>query len=169
MAIEYGSPTIDLARALYSFQGVRRRFNYKIKTDKLVLIDDYAHHPTEIKTTIEAARKGWPDKEIISVFQPHLYSRTKNLYKDFATSLLDSDKIILLDIYGAREDKIEGVSSSLIQDELINNGHKNCIIVKSENLIEQLKRIYQENQIIITMGAGDLWKKGEDIIKNLYE
>ena len=124
---------------------------------------------TKIKTTIEAAKKGWPNKKITSIFQPHLYSRTKSFFEDFANALLDSDKIMLLEIYGAREQKIEGVSSQLIQKALVEKGHANCEIIKSDELIERLKDTYKDNQIVITMGAGDLWRKGEDIIKNLYE
>ena len=161
---------IEIIKAsLKDFKGVKRRFDIKYNNKGNLYIDDYAHHPTEIKTTIEAARKGWPDKRIISVFQPHLYSRTKSFYKDFAHALIDSDQIILLDIYGARESKIDGVSSSLIQNEIIGSGNKNCIIVESDNLINKLKELYEDNQIVITMGAGDLWRKGDDIIKKLYE
>ena len=169
LCMEIGVDIGVIKKALQDFEGVKRRFDIKYNDNNNLYIDDYAHHPTEIETTIEAAKKGWPDKKIISVFQPHLYSRTQSFYKDFAASLIGSDEIILLDIYGAREKAIEGVSSALIQKEIIDSGHQKCTIVQSDELIETLKRAYQKNQIIITMGAGDLWRKGEDIVKNIYE
>ena len=169
LCLELGVSIDVIKKSLKEFEGVKRRFDIKYNKNGNLYIDDYAHHPTEIKTTIEAAKRGWPNKKIISVFQPHLYSRTKSFFKDFANALLDSDQIILLEIYGAREQKIEGVSSQLIQKAIIEKGHKNCEVVKSDKLIERLKDICKDNQIVITMGAGDLWRKGDDIIKNLYE
>ena len=169
LCLELGVDIKIIKASLKEFKGVKRRFDIKYNNKGNLYIDDYAHHPTEIKTTIDAAKKGWPDKKIVSVFQPHLYSRTKSFYKDFAKALFDSDQVVLLDIYGARESKIDGVSSSLIKDEIISSGNKNCIIVDSDKLVKKLKEIYQDNQIIITMGAGDLWRKGEDIVKNIYE
>ena len=169
LCLELGVSIGIIKKSLKEFEGVKRRFDIKYNKNGNLYIDDYAHHPTEIKTTIEAAKKGWPNKKIISIFQPHLYSRTKSFFEDFADALLDSDKIMLLEIYGAREQKIEGVSSQLIQRALVEKGHANCEVIKSDELIGRLKHTYKNNQIVITMGAGDLWTKGEDIIKNLYE
>ena len=165
--LEMGIEMKSIKKTLKSFQGVERRFDIKYNSKDDIYIDDYAHHPTEVKATIHAIKNGWPDKKIISIFQPHLYSRTEHLYKDFANALISSDKIMLLDIYGSRESKIKGVSSKLIENQIIRNGYKNYVKVNLENLIEELEKIHNKGEIIVTMGAGDLWVKGKDIIDYL--
>jgi UDP-N-acetylmuramate--alanine ligase len=112
MAIEYGCSHEKLAYALASYKGVRRRFTYHIKTDDIVFIDDYAHHPEEINAVHQAVREMYPHKKVMAIFQPHLYSRTRDFIDDFAKSLSQFDEVALLDIYPARELPIEGVSSS---------------------------------------------------------
>ncbi|MDR5591820.1 UDP-N-acetylmuramate--L-alanine ligase [Christiangramia sp. SM2212] len=162
MAIEYGSPTDGLARALYSFRGVKRRFSYKIKTDKLVLIDDYAHHPTEISAVHQAVREMYPNKKVLAVFQPHLFSRTRDFAEDFASSLSDFDKVFLLDIYPARELPIEGISSAWLLDK-ISNTEKS--LVEKSDLIEKVKA--ENAQVIVMMGAGDIGEEVEKVKKAL--
>ncbi|WP_298525382.1 UDP-N-acetylmuramate--L-alanine ligase [uncultured Christiangramia sp.] len=162
MAIEYGSPTIDLARALYSFKGVRRRFNYKIKTDKLVLIDDYAHHPTEISAVHQAVRAMYPDKIVLAVFQPHLFSRTRDFAEDFASSLSEFDKVFLMDIYPARETPIEGITSAWLLEQ-IENDYKR--LVSKHDLIESLRSEYAD--VVVMMGAGDIGDEVESVQKAL--
>ncbi|MFA5299792.1 MAG: UDP-N-acetylmuramate--L-alanine ligase, partial [Lutibacter sp.] len=112
MANIFGVSLQAIAEALLTFKGIERRFSYKINTENLVLIDDYAHHPTEINAVVDAAREMYPTKKIAGIFQPHLYSRTRDFIDDFATSLSGFDELILLDIYPARELPIEGVTSS---------------------------------------------------------
>ena len=112
IAMLYGSPTDSLAKALFSFKGVQRRFSYQIKTQEKVYIDDYAHHPTEINALHHAVREMHPDKEVLAVFQPHLYSRTRDFGSDFAQSLSQLDQVLLLDIYPARELPIKGIDSN---------------------------------------------------------
>ena len=167
LSSELGVSLKVIKKSLKEFKGVKRRFDIRYNDGNNIYIDDYAHHPTEVKATINAIKKGWPDKKIISVFQPHLYSRTKHFYKDFASSLLDSHKIMLLDIYGSRENKIEGVTSKLIQNEVIKLGNSNCVLVKKENLIKELAKVHNDGELIITMGAGDLWMKGDELINYL--
>ena len=164
LCMEIGVPIKTIKQSLKEFKGVRRRFDIKYNEKENIYIDDYAHHPTEVSATIDAVKKGWPNKKIISIFQPHLYSRTKQFYKDFADSLLNSDKVILLDIYGSRENKIEGVTSELILSEIVKKGNKECFIVKKEELIDKLGQIHSKGNVVITMGAGDLWMKGNEII-----
>jgi len=164
LCMEIGIPIKVIKQSLKEFKGVRRRFDIKYNSKENIYIDDYAHHPTEVRATIDAVKKGWPDKKIISIFQPHLYSRTKQFYKDFADSLLNSDKVILLDIYGSRENKIEGVTSELILSEIVKKGNKECFIVKKEELIDKLGQIHGKGNVILTMGAGDLWMRGNEII-----
>jgi UDP-N-acetylmuramate--alanine ligase len=162
MAIEYGSPTIDLARALYSFKGVRRRFNYKIKTDKLVLIDDYAHHPTEISAVHQAVRAMYPDKIVLAVFQPHLFSRTRDFAEDFASSLSEFDKVFLMDIYPARETPIEGITSAWLLEQ-IENDYKR--LVSKLDLIDSIMSEYAD--VVVMMGAGDIGDEVESVQNSL--
>jgi len=165
MAIEYGTPIHELARALYSFQGVKRRFSYKIKTDNLVLIDDYAHHPTEISAVHQAVREMYPNKKVLAVFQPHLFSRTRDFAEDFASSLSDFDKVFLLDIYPARELPLEGVSSAWLLDK-ISNPEKELVL--KQDLIGKIKA--EDAEVIVMMGAGDIGEEVEKVKKELlYE
>ena len=162
MAIEYGTPTEDLARALYSFKGVKRRFSYKIKTDNLVLIDDYAHHPTEISAVHQAVREMYPNKKVLAVFQPHLFSRTRDFAEDFASSLSNFDKVFLLDIYPARELPIEGISSAWLLDK-ISNPEKS--LVQKKNLVETIQN--ENAEVVVMMGAGDIGEEVEKVKKAL--
>lgn len=162
MAIEYGSPTIDLARALYSFKGVRRRFNYKIKTDTLVLIDDYAHHPTEISAVHQAVRAMYPDKIVLAVFQPHLFSRTRDFAEDFASSLSEFDKVFLMDIYPARETPIEGITSAWLLEQ-IENDYKR--LVSKHDIIDSIRSEYAD--VVVMMGAGDIGDEVESVQNSL--
>ncbi|MCH4824039.1 UDP-N-acetylmuramate--L-alanine ligase [Gramella lutea] len=162
MAIEYGSPTDGLARALYSFKGVKRRFSYKIKTDNLVLIDDYAHHPTEISAVHQAVREMYPNKKVLAVFQPHLFSRTRDFAEEFATSLSKFDKVFLLDIYPARELPIDGISSAWLLDK-ISNSEK--ALVKKSELQQKIKA--ENPEIVVMLGAGDIGAEVEKVKKTL--
>ena len=161
---------IDIIKnALINFKGVKRRFDIKYKDDKYIYIDDYAHHPTEVLATLNSVAQGWKDKKIVSIFQPHLYSRTKMFCNEFAESLIGSDTIILLDIFGGRESPIKNVSSKLIFDKLSILGHNNVILCNKDKLVEELDRIVVPNSMIITMGAGDVFTYGEEIVKILSE
>jgi len=162
MAIQAGSPPYRLAEALETFKGVQRRFSYKIKKEHFVFIDDYAHHPTEINAIYDAISEMHPDKKVLAVFQPHLFSRTKDFVDDFATSLAKFDSILLLDIYPAREKPMEGVSSDWLLEK-IRNPHKK--LIKKSNLIEEIKR--QSPEVLVTMGAGDIGLEISKIKKEL--
>jgi UDP-N-acetylmuramate--alanine ligase len=134
-----------------SFQGAQRRFDFHIKTDDLVLIDDYAHHPEELEASISSVKKLYPDKKITVIFQPHLYSRTQDFYKEFAKSLSLSDEVILIPIYPAREKPIEGVTSQLILD-LITSPKKK--LVSKEALMDEIKK--EDLEVVLVVGAGDI-------------
>ena len=140
-----------IKKALLTFKGVKRRFEYHIKTDKLVYIDDYAHHPTEIRAFIESVRKLYPGKRISAIFQPHLYSRTRDFVDGFASSLDLADEILLMNIYPARELPIEGVTSILIYDKMKNRKKK---IVEDSSLLSEIAALKPE--ILLTIGAGDI-------------
>ncbi|MFK5957652.1 MAG: UDP-N-acetylmuramate--L-alanine ligase [Lutibacter sp.] len=160
MATIFGISIPVIAKALLTFKGIKRRFSYKIKTENLVLIDDYAHHPTEINAVINSVKEMYPTKEILGVFQPHLYSRTQDFIDDFARSLSNFDEIILLDIYPARELPIEGVTSEWLLGKI---DIKNKLVSSKEKLVENVLK--SKAQIIVMIGAGDI---GElvDVIKN---
>ncbi|MDR3609867.1 MAG: UDP-N-acetylmuramate--L-alanine ligase [Ignavibacteriaceae bacterium] len=155
-----------IKKALESFTGVYRRFETKYDKDILV-IDDYAHHPTETSASLAAIRAGW-DRRLIAVFQPHLFSRTKDFYQEFGRSFLNSDVFICTDVYPAREEPIEGVSGKLIADSAKKFGHKNVVYLENKNNIpDYLMSIKQQDDIIITMGAGDIWRYGEKFVAML--
>ena len=141
----------QIAKALKSFQGVVRRFDFQVKRRGFVYIDDYAHHPEELRACIEAVKEMYPGKRITGVFQPHLYSRTRDLFMEFARSLDLLDEVVLLDIYPAREKPIEGVSSEMILKKLKS---KNKLIIEKAELISCLKRL--KPSVLITLGAGDI-------------
>ena len=148
-----------IQKGLEAYQGVKRRFDirYYIKNKNILLIDDYAHHPVEINKTLNSIKAGWPNRRIIAIFQPHLYSRTQNFYLDFAESLRISDLIIITDIYGAREEPIKGVSSKLIYNELIRfNNKKYKLINNIDNVPNYIKSNINNDDIVITMGAGNI-------------
>src|SRR5690606_19299827 len=149
-----------LSRALASYRGVKRRFTYQIKTDNLVFIDDYAHHPGEINAVYEAVREMHPNKKVLAIFQPHLFSRTRDFVDDFAKSLSQFDEVFLLDIYPARELPMEGVTSSWLLSK-IDNQHKK-LIQKSE-LISEIKT--SNADVVLTIGAGDIGA----LVKNIKE
>ncbi len=162
MAIHYGSPQDKLAGALYNFKGVKRRFSYRIKSNDLVLIDDYAHHPTEIAAVHQAIREMHPGKRVLAIFQPHLFSRTKDFVDDFAAVLSRFDKVRLLDIYPARELPVEGVTSDWLLGK-INNSNKKRI--SRDQLSEEIKQ--SKCEVIVMMGAGDIGEMVQKVEKEL--
>lgn len=162
MSVEYGLPHPQLAKGLASYKGVKRRFTYQIKTDDLVYIDDYAHHPEEINAVHQAVREMYPDKEVLAIFQPHLFSRTQDFANEFAESLSKFDTVFLLEIYPARELPIEGVTSKWLLDKIENNNKK--LVTKSE-LVEAIKA--ENSPVILTIGAGDIGEEVKHIKKAL--
>ncbi|WP_034261214.1 UDP-N-acetylmuramate--L-alanine ligase [Altibacter lentus] len=162
MAILSGIPTPGLPKALQNFKGVQRRFSYKIKRDDLVLIDDYAHHPTEIDALHQAVEEMYPEDKKLIVFQPHLFSRTKDFASGFAQSLSKFDEILLLDIYPAREEPMEGITSEWLLDQI--SAATKELVTK-----EHLARKIQASRCRIKMlvGAGDIGAEVERITKIL--
>ena len=140
-----------IKNALRSFSGVKRRFDYRVKTDKVVYIDDYAHHPEELRATIGSVRKLYPTKKITGIFQPHLFSRTRDFVDDFAASLDLLDECILLDIYPAREKPMEGVTSDWLLSKMILKDKK---VMTKQQVLERVKESSPE--VLVTMGAGDI-------------
>jgi len=160
MAVEYGCPYRQLAKALASFKGVKRRFTYQIKTDNFVFIDDYAHHPEEINAVHQAVREMYPNKKVLAIFQPHLFSRTRDFIDDFAKSLSQFDEVLLLDIYPARELPMEGVTSAWMLSKMTNK--KKQLVTKAQ----LLQKIHESDaQIVLTIGAGDIGEEVKHIKK----
>jgi UDP-N-acetylmuramate--alanine ligase len=151
MADVYGIPLLSIKESLSTFNGVQRRFSYKIKTDNFVLIDDYAHHPTEINAVENSVREMYPNKKVLVVFQPHLFSRTRDFMDDFAATLSKFDEILLLDIYPARELPIPGVSSETLLHKIDNTCKK---LTQKNNLIKDIKN--SSANVVVMLGAGDI-------------
>ena len=166
-AIELEIDVKHIIKGLKNYSGVSRRFErvYNFSERNIAIIDDYAHHPTEIAATINAAKNLSHDR-VIAIFQPHLFSRTKDFCNDFADSLFLADKIILTQIFGAREKPIKGVTSEIIIDKLKELGHEDFIIVDNKNDIpDYIKTIVKNNDLIITMGAGSIYSINKQIKK----
>ena len=151
MANLYGTPTVAIAKAVASFKGIKRRFSYQIKTEYKIYIDDYAHHPTEINAVHQAVRELYPGQKVLAIFQPHLFSRTRDFADDFAKSLSAFDEVIMLDIYPARELPIESINSEWLMDKMANNSKK---LIDKNNLIPAI--LASDASVIITIGAGDI-------------
>jgi UDP-N-acetylmuramate--alanine ligase len=164
MAKTFGTSSDAIAKALASFKGIRRRFSYQIKTSNMVYIDDYAHHPTEINAVHQAVRELYPGQKVLAIFQPHLFSRTKDFADDFAKSLSQFDEVVLLDIYPARELPMEGVTSQWLMNKMTNEDKK---LVSKEDLIPTI--LASDARIVVTIGAGDLGEMVPSIKKALYE
>jgi len=168
IGMELGIDFEVIKKALEKFTGVYRRFETKYKNDILVL-DDYAHHPTETSATLAGIRAAW-DRRLVVIFQPHLFSRTKDFYQDFGRSFLNSDVFICTDIYPAREKPIEGITGEMIANITKKYGHKNVIYVPDKKDVpKKLMELKKKDDIIITMGAGDIWKYGEKFVELLKE
>lgn len=155
--------------ALQQFTGVYRRFDIKGEVDNIMVVDDYAHHPSEVETTLQAARSGW-NRRIVAAFQPHTFSRTKEMYKEFAKSFDNADVLIITDVYPAREKPIPGINGKLIADEASNYGHKHVLYFETLDKLEaNLDDILQKGDLFITMGAGNIVNVADNLIKKLKD
>ena len=164
MADVYGVLLEIIKTKLSTFKGVKRRFSYKIKTENFVLIDDYAHHPTEINAVENSVREMYPEEKVLVVFQPHLFSRTKDFIDDFATSLSKFDEVLLLDIYPAREKPISGVNSEWLLGKI---NHQNKKLTQKNNLIKDIKK--SNAKVVVMLGAGDIGVMINEVTKELLK
>ncbi len=146
-----GATAEELRAGMASFEGAKRRFDFHLKTDKIVLIDDYAHHPEELSASINSVKELYPKRKLTVIFQPHLFSRTRDFYKEFAESLSLSDDVMLLDIYPAREKPIPGITSQLILDLVTSNSKQICSKANLLNILEQ-----GQYEVVLIAGAGDI-------------
>lgn len=167
VGLELGVPFEKVKEGIEKFTGVFRRWEKKGEAAGITLYDDYAHHPTECRATLAGAKSGWR-RRVVCVFQPHLYTRTRDFYEDFGKSFLLSDVLVVTDIYPAREEPIQGVTGELIVDAAKRFGHKDAHFLPDKKSVPAyLKSIVKSGDIVITMGAGDIWKYGEEFLKQL--
>ncbi len=160
----------QIVAGLDRFKGVQRRFEVLATVDGITVIDDYAHHPAEVEATLKAAVRVWPDRRIIAVFQPHLYSRTDQLKREFAAAFLEADTVVITDIYGAREEPIEGVDGSLIVALAKELGHGDVRYVPAvKDVPRVLSEIVSLGEVVVFMGAGDIWRHSREFVKLLRE
>lgn len=167
VSLELGIPFERIKAALDSFTGAFRRFEVKADTRGVLVIDDYAHHPTEVKVTLRGIKAGWR-RRVICVFQPHTYTRTRDFSKDFGRAFMNADLLIVTDVYPARERPIQGVSGEIIADAARSFGHKNvAYVADKKDVPARLLEEVREGDIVITMGAGDIYLYGASFIEAL--
>lgn len=166
IGLELNLPFAKIVEGLGQFDGVGRRMELKGEKDGFVVIDDYGHHPTEIRATLSALRERYPSRRLVTLFQPHRYSRTQALWADFANCFRNADKVFILDIYPAGEKPMEGVSSELILNEM-RKTHPAAAGLPNPVRIETLRALIEPGDVVVTLGAGDVWKIGEQLIENV--
>lgn len=169
VGLDLGIPAEKLKTALESFRGADRRFQVKGQASGITVIDDYGHHPTEIKATLEAARQ-LGGQRIVVIFQPHRYSRTQYCFDDFARSFYQADLLVVSDIYAAGEEPLEGITSERLVEAIKTHGHKNARYIGSlDDITAALKPELKPGDLLITMGAGSVWRMGEEMLEQLKQ
>jgi len=170
VGLELDIPFETIKIALENLEGVQRRLEIKGEVGGVTVVDDYGHHPTEIKTTLQAAKEAWPDRRKVIVFQPHRYTRTRALFDEFTRSFYQSDVLVVLPIYAAGEKKIEGVDSSAMCEGIRSHGHKEVICKSSlAAAVAELQEILVPGDIVLTLGAGDVYRVGEQLLKEMMD
>ncbi|MBU0730697.1 MAG: UDP-N-acetylmuramate--L-alanine ligase [Proteobacteria bacterium] len=168
LALELDIPFSVIAEALSCFTGVQRRLELKGEMNGLTVMDDYGHHPTEIRATLSALRTVWPTRRLIVLFQPHRYTRTQGLFKEFSTAFYEADILFLTDIYAASEEPIEGVNTAALVEEIKRHGQRQVYYVKEVNdLSREVRKIAEKGDVILTLGAGNIVQAGEQLVAEL--
>lgn len=166
VGIELGLGFDVIKMALETMAGVHRRMEKKGEANGVVVIDDYGHHPTEIKATLAAVRGSWEDRRVVVVFQPHRYSRTAALFDDFTRAFYQCDALVLLPVYAAGEPAMEGINSESLAEGISTHGHKDVFCAKDKpSSVAHLKEVLRKGDLLLTLGAGDVWQVGEDILE----
>jgi len=167
VGLELELPVETIRQALREFSGVERRFQLIGEAGGVMVVDDYGHHPAEIKATLAAAKNGWSRRRIV-LFQPHRYSRTRDLMEEFATAFYDADLLALTEIYPAGEPPIEGVTAERLAAMLREHGHKQVVYQPDRGrLAETVLPLLREGDLVLTLGAGDIWKVGRQLLEQL--
>ena len=157
-----------IKKALKEFGGIQRRFEIKGEANGIMVVDDYGHHPTEIRAVLKASKEVWKEKRMIVVFQPHRYTRTQYLLSDFFTAFNDSDELIITDIYSAGEEPIENIDSKLIYEGVKKYGHKSVFHIRDQSeIVDFLMSIIQKGDLVLTLGAGNIWSVGDELLSKL--
>jgi UDP-N-acetylmuramate--alanine ligase len=155
-------------KALEEFTGADRRFQIKGEINNIMIVDDYAHHPTEIRATLAAAKRGW-NRKVIAVFQPHRYTRTQALFDEFSKAFYQADELIVTEIYSAGEAPIEGVKAKQIADGVQEHGHRNVRFISDfEEIVDHLQKNVRPGDTVLTLGAGNIYQVGEKLIEKLH-
>jgi UDP-N-acetylmuramate--alanine ligase len=166
-AFELDIPFRTVQETLCQFGGIQRRFQIKGEIKGILVVDDYGHHPVEIMATLRAARTGW-NRRVVTVFQPHRYTRTQALFGEFLTAFYDSDVLVLTEIYPAGEDRIEGVEAQKLFEGIRDHGHKDVTLVpRKQEIVDHLLGILRPGDLVITLGAGDITQVSEELVKRL--
>lgn len=160
VGLQYNISFSNIKEALNNYGGVGRRIEIKGEINDITVIDDYGHHPTEIEATLSAIKHNWKNRRLVAIFQPHRYTRTQNLYKEFGKSLIKADEVYIMDIYPASEKPIKGITSDLIINSAIEN---KCNVFKFKN-IKAIANTLKKGDILLTIGAGNVWQKGEELL-----
>ncbi len=169
VGMELEMPFASIAEGFQDFGGVQRRFQVKGEAQEIMVVDDYGHHPVEIKATLAAARSGW-DRRVVAVFQPHRYSRTEALFDDFVTAFYQADHIAVMDVYAAGEEPRPQVSAEKLAAGIVEHGHKSCCYTGNvEATVEHLQAVLQPGDIVITLGAGNVWQVGVSLLDLLQK
>ena len=167
VGMELDMPFDSIAEGFHDFGGVQRRFQVKGEAQGIMVVDDYGHHPVEIKATLAAARSGW-DRRVVAVFQPHRYSRTEALFDDFLTAFYQADHVAVMDVYAAGEEPRPEVSAEKLAEGISGHGHKSCCYTgNTAATVEHLQAILQPGDIVITLGAGNVYQVGDDLLQLL--
>ena len=170
VALELEIPFPKIAEAFAAFKNANRRFQFKGEAQGVSVVDDYGHHPTEIVATLSAAKNGSHGKRTVVVFQPHRYSRTKELFDDFAVAFNNADLLFVLDIYAASEQPIEGVTAEILTNNIRKFGHKNAVYVGDiDTAVEKIAPFLQENDLLITLGAGSVTTLADKFLEKLKQ
>jgi UDP-N-acetylmuramate--alanine ligase len=158
----------DIKSALEGLAGVQRRLEIKGEAGEILVVDDYGHHPTEIKMTLKAMAESWPERRKVVVFQPHRYTRTRALFDEFTRAFYQSDELLVLPVYAASEDPIEGVNADNLCEGIKAHGHRSVRCMPGfKQTVSHLKKTLKPGDLLLTLGAGDVWKVGEDVLKKL--
>lgn len=166
--LELEIPFVDIQNALQQFSGVQRRFQVKGEAAGIIIVDDYGHHPTEIRATLTTARQCWQDKRLIVVFQPHRYTRTQALFDDFSKAFYQTDVLILTEIYPAGEKPIPGVEAKSLAESIRQQGHKAVQFLPDRTAIASyLASLVQAGDVVLTLGAGNVWQVGEELLSRI--
>jgi UDP-N-acetylmuramate--alanine ligase len=168
VAMELDVPFVQIQEGFAQFGGVGRRFQIKGEVNGIMVVDDYGHHPAEIRATLAAGKNGWPERRLVVAFQPHRYTRTKELFDEFVTAFYDADVLVITDIYAASEKPIEGVTAEAMANAIRKHGQKDVTYVADREMVaDHLLQVLQPGDIVLTLGAGNIWQAGEALLERL--